>query len=425
MGKEGEMDTAHSKRGQVNKTKTGRWGKRLIILARILLAINIVMALIGASVGNAVLVAHNDEPMNVIPWIALVIPAGIVGLLIVSQYPRHTVGWLLLLLSFSFALYPFCTLFAVIWGYVPAYASNPVVVFFVWMLRWMWLAAPIIPVIILPLYFPDGRLLSRRWRFAAVAVILGLFIGMLSYAIDPDPLDMGSNNWLPNPYHFGVDAAVSDFLFQSVAVPLLTVGLLGALGSVILRYRRAESVQRAQMKWVLYVIVLSTGLQEIARRTGLADQLIWFETIALPLTIGIAILRYRLYDIDLIIRRTLIYSILTGILALLYFGGVVLLQRIFQAAVGQTPDVAIVISTLLIAALFSPIRRRVQDTIDRRFYRRRYDVEQTLATFNQTLRDEVDIETLKASLVNVVQETMQPTHIALWLASTDKGRENP
>jgi hypothetical protein len=133
------------------------------------------------------------------------------------------------------------------------------------------------------------------------------------------------------------------------------------------------------------------------------------------LAIGNAILRHNLYDIDIIIRKTLIYSLLTGILAVIYFGGVVLAQQVFRAATGETPDIAIVLSTLLIAALFSPLRRRIQNTIDRRFYRRKYDAEQTLARFNQTLHDEVDIETLKAQLVGVVNDTMKPTKIALWV----------
>jgi branched-subunit amino acid ABC-type transport system permease component len=134
-------------------------------------------------------------------------------------------------------------------------------------------------------------------------------------------------------------------------------------------------------------------------------------------TIGNAILRHRLYDIDIIIRRTLVYSILTGILAVIYFGGVIVVQQLLRPLT-ESSDLAIVVSTLLIAALFSPLRRRIQSTIDRRFFRRKYDAEQTLARFNQTLRDEVDIETLKAELVGVVQETMQPTKIALWMKET-------
>jgi hypothetical protein len=132
-------------------------------------------------------------------------------------------------------------------------------------------------------------------------------------------------------------------------------------------------------------------------------------------TIANAILRHRLYDIDIIIRRTLIYAILTGILAAVYFGGIVLTQQLFRAATGQSSDLAIVVSTLLIAALFTPVRRRVQDAIDRRLYRRKYDVEKTLTDFQKNLREDVDMETLKANLVGVVSDTMQPSSVRLWV----------
>ncbi len=135
------------------------------------------------------------------------------------------------------------------------------------------------------------------------------------------------------------------------------------------------------------------------------------------LVVANAILRHRLYDIDIIIRRTLVYSILTAVLAAIYFGGIVLAQQVFRAASGESSDPAIVASTLLIAALFTPLRRRIQQTIDRRFYRRKYDAELTLARFNQTLRDEVDVATLQDQSLGVVQETMQPTKVALWIMS--------
>jgi hypothetical protein len=199
--------------------------------------------------------------------------------------------------------------------------------------------------------------------------------------------------------------------------------------SMILRYRSGDTHRQLQIRWLgwcfgvfmlmAFVAVAFNTFQRNDLPSALFNLIVYTWLALFPVVaIGNAILRHQLYDIDIIIRRTLVYSILTGILGAIYFGGVVLIQRIFQAAVGQTPDAAIVISTLLIYALFSPIRRRVQNTIDRRFYRRKYNAEQTLAKFNQSLRNEVDIETLKASLVAVVQETMQPTHVSLWVKDT-------
>jgi hypothetical protein len=205
-----------------------------------------------------------------------------------------------------------------------------------------------------------------------------------------------------------------------ITVPLLTgLLILGAI-TLFLRYRGGSTLERLQLRWLLVGVMAQFGLLFLS--TGLAEMLnidsrlvSALYGVIIPIAIGIAILRYRLYDIDIIIRKTLIYSILTGILALIYFGGVVLAQQVLRAATGEAPDITIVLSTLLIAALFRPLRRRIQNIIDRRFYRRKYDAEQMLARFNQTLRDEVDIETLRGHLVGVVQETMQPTKVALWV----------
>jgi hypothetical protein len=236
------------------------------------------------------------------------------------------------------------------------------------------------------------------------------------------------NTVVGNPFAIAGGAAVADFLSQYVALPLLAVSLLGAIGSLLLRYRRADAVQRAQLKWVFYTLVAGISVSTVTNNPvlrliasesaleNLSSSGIWLTITALPVVIGIAILRYRLYDIDVIIRRTLVYSLVTLTLALVYFGSVVLLQQLFTSLTGEQSPVAIVISTLIIAALFSPLRRRMQGFIDRRFYRRRYDTVKTLAAFGAVARDEVDLETLRRTLLEIVAETMQPAQLSLWMA---------
>jgi hypothetical protein len=197
--------------------------------------------------------------------------------------------------------------------------------------------------------------------------------------------------------------------------------------SVILRYRRSGHLQRAQMKWVFFTILLgifiSVSLGSVPSQFPLMQafvdtynfQIFLLFPIALPVSIGIAILRYRLYDIDIIIRRTLVYSLVSVALLLVYFSSVVLLQRLFTGISGQQSPLAIVISTLLIAVLFNPLRQRVQNIIDRRFFRKKYDAQQVLEQFAQTARDETDKDVLTAELAQVVQETMQPETVSIWL----------
>ncbi|GAH01973.1 unnamed protein product, partial [marine sediment metagenome] len=217
-----------------------------------------------------------------------------------------------------------------------------------------------------------------------------------------------------------------DFLWLGAGLLLLIPPIIAFFGQVY-RYRRISTPeQRQQTKWVLYslaVILLSLPIITILTplflppdvQTLLEFHLGFLVAIIIPLSIGVSILRYRLWDIDLIIRRTLIYGVLSLLLVLLFFSGVVLLQQAFRAFTGQDSPVAIVISTLAIAALFNPLRGRVQEVIDRRFYRRKYDAQKALAEFAATARDEVELEQLTEQLLNVVQETMQPEQVNLWL----------
>jgi hypothetical protein len=187
------------------------------------------------------------------------------------------------------------------------------------------------------------------------------------------------------------------------------------VAALVVRFRRARGVERQQLKWLLYAVSLSPLL--FLELPVVGDVLFPLVLIGIPTAVGVAILRYRLYDIDVIIRRTLQYTLVTAVLALVYAGSVVLLQSIYTVITGGRSPIVVVMSTLFIAALFSPLRRGVQSMIDRRFFRKKYDAQQVLAHFAQTARDEVSLEALTAELVRVVQETMQPASTSIWLAT--------
>jgi hypothetical protein len=322
-------------------------------------------------------------------------------------------------------------------NYIRSFSSAPpqppvLLILALWFTYWNWLLV-VLPVLFIPALFPTGRPLSLRWRWLIVAgVALAAYFFLLASLqsrfsganIDP-PMEWS----IANPIGFLPDTTV-ETLIGPFIVGLILVTIL-SFASIFIRYRGAGLVERQQIKWLLYACALFAtayiarlmitdlyGLMNDIRKT-----LSNLTYLALPAAIAIAILRYRLWDIDVIIRRTLVYGALTATLALVYFGSVVLLQQLLGALVGQADSpLAIVVSTLGMAALFTPLRRRIQSDIDRRFYRSRYDAEQTLAAFSARLRDEVDIDSLSQHLVAVVQETMQPENISLWLKQQLKDR---
>jgi hypothetical protein len=241
---------------------------------------------------------------------------------------------------------------------------------------------------------------------------------------------------IPNPYGIAALGGVFKPLGATSGI-LLLVGVLASAVSLFVRFRRSRGDERRQLKWLAYaavVVVLAAAVsltvEGVAPDSDVAIiQIMQLTLVAylslVPITVGIAILRYRLYDIDLIINRTLVYGSLTATLIALYFGGIVLLQRLFVVFIGEKSTLAVVASTLIIAALFNSLRRRIQSFIDRSFYRRKYDTRQTLEAFSAQLRNGTNLETLSDDLVGVVRETMQPAHVSLWLRpeTTSKGHQ--
>jgi hypothetical protein len=338
------------------------------------------------------------------------------GALIISRQSRNMVGWLLMIEGSVVFAWPLNIYF----GGLTQAPANPSFLTYVatWINFWGWLWY-IFPVLFIPLFFPTGKLPSRRWRWVVV-LGLGLCAFFLLYATFMTELFPPDDSWsIPNPIGF----LSKDSFPDTIWLPLLLLFALLCVVSLFLRYRRAKSSEREQIKWLLYaaaLFVLVYATSFISNSLGgvvndLVSLLTPLAILLLPAAIVTAILRYRLYDIDVIIRKTVVYAVLTGLLGLVYFGVIVVLQNTFEAVSGQQSPITIVVSTLVIAALFAPLRRRVQEFIDRRFYRRKYDAQKTLAAFAQFTREETDLAALTAELQRVVGETMQPERAAVWL----------
>jgi len=343
-------------------------------------------------------------------WLDLTVIAvgySVIGAIIASRLPDHPIGWICCAIGLIAAVDHFGGEYAV---YALLARSENLVGgrVMLWLQGWFWMLFVGLIVFLL-LLFPNGQLPSRRWRpFAWLSVAVISFGVIWSSVISPD---------------VRFDAPPSP-------VQLLVLGLgLVAAASVIVGRRGARGVERQQIKWLLYagtiwfvgallkIVITYFAPAEASLGLWVGYLLLAVGGLGGPTAIGIAILRYRLYEIDTLINRTLVYGALTASLAAVYFGGVAVTQTIFGVATGQgqLPQLAIVVSTLIIAALFNPLRHRIQGFIDRRFYRRKYDAALTLEVFSAKLRDETDLETLNEELVSVVRETMQPTHVSLWL----------
>jgi hypothetical protein len=343
-----------------------------------------------------------------------------VGTIIVSRRPGNPIGWILcavgLLLAFSLfsGLYAFRAL-------VSSPGSLPAGEVAAWFSAWVQNPAYSL-FIYLFLLFPDGRPLSHRWRpllwIVGIVVAMSILVG----AFYPGPIS--GLEPVRNP--LGIEAAREILVFAGGLVfYLFTALLVASAACVYLRFRRGNGTERQQIKWLAFAAIL---LGVTALVGGILDLLLgslggWFPWVivgaflGIPLSIGAAMLHYRLYEIDIIINRTLVYGSLSTTLVLMYFGGVTVAQAVFTVLTGQEeqPQLAIVVSTLVIAALFNPLRLGIQSFIDRSFYRSKYDAAKTLEVFSMKLRNETDLKVLSNDLVGVVRETMQPAHVSLWL----------
>jgi hypothetical protein len=345
-----------------------------------------------------------------------------VGAIVASRRAVNPVGWLFCLLGLAFSIGHSSSQYAIY-----AQLAQPDLLPAGQALAWIssWILPPIIGLQVFSfLLFPTGRLPSRRWMWLAWLTVAFAVVGTISSAFS-----FGANAGLgPVQNPLGIEGFSNVY---DAVLPFLTLLVVAAAFSPFARLRRAGGVERQQIKWFAYAAAATVcGLVLAYMIPDSIDTPPWFEwagyalliatTPAIPVSIGIAILRYRLYDIDRIINRTLVYGALTVMLGATYFGSVVVLQQVFRTVSGQQSTVAVVASTLAIAALFNPLLRPVQSFVDRRFYRRKYDAAKTLEQFSSKLRDETDLNALSSDILAVVRETMQPEHVSLWLREPER-----
>jgi hypothetical protein len=343
----------------------------------------------------------------------------VVGALIVAHRPGNAIGWLFTAsallavtgaLAAEYAVYDFLTR--------PGWLPGAIVA--AWYASWTWFLTVFIAFVFTMFLFPTGRLLSPRWRPAAwLAVAVAAAFTVLA-ALQPS-LDV-DGQVVSNP--IGV-AGLEDPEESAVGTALLNLLLLLAVVafvSLVIRFRRSRGEERQQLKWFTYAgaLVPLVALGDVLPVA--LSNLIFAALIAfLPVAVGIAILRYRLYEIDRLINRTLVYGALTALLAGVYAGMVLVLGQLFGGIGDEPPSWAVAGATLTVAALFQPARHRIQQTVDRRFNRRRYDAAKTIEGFSSRLREELDLDTLSAELLAVVDQTMQPTTTSLWLRPSPQG----
>jgi hypothetical protein len=334
----------------------------------------------------------------------------IIGSVIAARQPRNAVGWILCVIPFSLSVLILSS--HVYWSLTfHDVGSERVIAIVAWLASWTWVPAVIPTVTLFPLLFPTGRPPTRRWR-----PVVWMAAGTVALMLFNEILRPGQLQEFPVDNPFGFAAAGTQIVLVSDVLWVITTAL--SLASLVTRFRHSRGDERQQVKWVvmgaaLFVVTFVLGgvTEGINEDLSFAIMMVGFLFIASG--VAIAMLRYRLYDIDVVINRALVYGSLTAMLAAVYLGSVLLLQVVLETFTGGS-GLAVAASTLGTAALFGPLRTRVQAVVDRRFFRRKYDAAQTLQHFGARVRDEVDLDTLTDELRAVIGETMQPEHLSLW-----------
>jgi hypothetical protein len=368
---------------------------------------------IAALILAAIFLPRDPDPVIFITLGVMIGSFGFVGALLASRLPWNVIGWILWVTATLVAVALAGSDYA---GYSADHFGGalPGTVFIAWLASWLFVPAIGLTMVFVPLLFPDGHLPSRRWLpvavFGAAAIAAGAVV-----AFRPGPLT--NVHAIPNP--IGIDGIGP--VIDAVGFPpgsLMGIAILVSLASAVIRFRQGGPVERRQLKWFGSVLVVAVLIFALAPDSL---NLVSFASIGLlPLGIGIAVLRYRLYEIDRIISRTLAYTALTAALALVYVAAFVVLQAILAPFTQSGGPLAVAASTLAVFALFQPLRRRLQAAMDRRFNRSRYDAQRTVEAFAGRLRDEVDLERLGSAVQSVIGQTLAPASVGIWLRRFDR-----
>lgn len=376
-----------------------------------LCGLSVLLTLVGPFLS---LMAHESVAyyLLLVPVLLILV---VLGALIAGRHPGNAIGWLFLTAGLMLALTSAYAGYAA--SALSGDRSSSAGVVAAWLSSWLFLPTLLGIPPLLFLLFPDGRLLNRRWRPALWLTSIALVTAPLGDALEPGTLTNSPVAGIENPVKVSGPALV---VVENLGWIVALAGLMLATASLALRYRRSRGAERLQMRWFvssavvfLMTFVVSVALFPTAYR-GFGGFLVIVGFTAIPLATGLAILRDRLFDIDLVIKRTLVYGALTAVLVATYLVSVLAFRIVLDPVTGES-DLAVAVSTLAVAALFRPLRARIQAVVDRRFFRSTYDASRTLESFAGRLRDEVDLDTLGTDLRSVVRDTMQPAHVTLWL----------
>jgi hypothetical protein len=385
-------------------------------------ALTVVFAIAAAAFGvvdhGTRLPATEGDEINALGdllFALIAITFGALGAVLASRRPDNPIGWILCLSPVALSF----TGIARGWYLHTLFAdpgSLPFASSLVWAANWAWVLSFIPLLTVLLLLFPDGGPPTRRWWPLGWLTLLAMGMLIAGYAFAPGPLE--DYPGVDNP--LGVEGSGGEVLefFRFLGFPLFGLTAIGSMASLAIRFRRSRGEERQQLKWMAAAAALVVVSWMV---TAFFDQALGLDVslgltvglLALPAATTIAVLRYRLYDLELVVNRTLVYGALSATLAGAYLGSVLL--QLALSPLTEQSDLAFAGSTLAVAALFRPARARIQDLVDRRFYRSRYDAARTVEAFSSRLRDEVELDALTAELRNVARDTMQPAHVSLWL----------
>lgn len=336
------------------------------------------------------------------------------GALLVWKRPSHPLGWLLTTVGVTVAVFPAMESYA---AHRMTTTGEPdaLATFGAWFNNLYWLPLLSLVLIFIPLLFPDGRLPSPRWRWLTRLVTVALILLVVPTMFVPTLRGQDVDYAIPNPIGIAALSGWDSHPLYGVLAAAVMVGIVGAIASVAIRFRRSRGIERQQVKWLLLAVSPGPFLPFVEDLSFLGQILFLLNLVGIPLAITLAVLRYRLYDVDRLISRTVGYVLVTVILVGIYVSGVLGLGAVARAATGEVSDVVVAVSTLLVAAAFQPVRRRVQRAVDHRFNRARYDAQRTSEEFAQRLRDQVDLGQLRGDLAATVRRSLAPSTIAVWL----------